>query len=55
VDWARQQGIPYLYLGFRVAGNSSMRYKARYRPHQLLAGRPELAEDPVWEPGRQLD
>ena len=54
VDWARQRGIPYLYLGFRVAGNPSMLYKARYRPHQLLCGRPEQAEDPVWEPGAAL-
>jgi len=55
VDWARQRGIPYLYLGFRVADNPSMRYKARYRPHQLLRDRPPLDEAPVWEPGAALD
>ncbi|MCB1056162.1 MAG: arginyltransferase [Acidobacteria bacterium] len=51
VRLARDDGIPWLYLGFRVAGNPSMRYKAQYRPHQLLEGRPDLSEEPEWSPG----
>ncbi len=48
IRWARERKVPYLYLGFRVDGNGSMRYKARYRPHEVLEGRPEPVDDPVW-------
>lgn len=49
--WAKRRGIPYLYLGYRVWGNRSMRYKARYRPHQVLEGRPLMEEPPRWRTG----
>lgn len=45
---ARELGLPHLYLGYWVAGNASMRYKAGYRPHELLSGRPELTEGAAW-------
>jgi arginine-tRNA-protein transferase len=48
VDEARQAGLPHLYLGYRVAGCASLRYKAAFRPHELLYGRPEMHEPPVW-------
>ncbi len=51
VELARARGAPYLYLGYRIAGNASMRYKATYRPHQVLEGRPEEGEEPAWRPG----
>jgi len=51
VDFARMLGVPYLYLGYRVEGNASMAYKARYRPHEILAGRPGAEETPLWQPG----
>ncbi|MCB1035528.1 MAG: arginyltransferase [Acidobacteria bacterium] len=50
IRWAQSRGIPYLYLGFRVDGNPSMSYKGRYRPHEILAGRPEMSEEPSWRP-----
>lgn len=49
IELARSTGRPHVYLGYRVEGNASMRYKARYRPHQVLVGRPELDERPDWE------
>jgi len=45
---AKARGIGNLYLGYWVEGNQSMHYKARYRPHEILAGRPELDEAPRW-------
>lgn len=51
IQLARHRGLSWVYLGFRVAGNASMRYKSRYRPHQLLDDRPGLVEDPVWRAG----
>jgi arginine-tRNA-protein transferase len=45
---ARDQGKTHVYLGFRTNGCPSMGYKARFRPHELLAGRPEMDEEPLW-------
>jgi arginine-tRNA-protein transferase len=32
--WAVQQGLEYYYLGYWIAANRSMRYKADYGPHE---------------------
>jgi arginyl-tRNA--protein-N-Asp/Glu arginylyltransferase len=48
VELARQRGIPHVYLGYRVLGCASMRYKATFRPHELLVGRPGADEAPRW-------
>ncbi len=50
IDLARELGAPYLYLGFWIEGNESMRYKANYRPHEILAGRPGVDAEAVWRP-----
>jgi leucyl-tRNA---protein transferase len=48
VALAGQRGIPHVYLGYRVLGCASMRYKAAFRPHELLVGRPGPEEEPQW-------
>lgn len=48
VEQALAEGLRHLYLGFRVADCASMAYKARYRPHELLEGRPRDADEPTW-------
>ncbi|MHB8879664.1 MAG: arginyltransferase [Myxococcaceae bacterium] len=48
LEAARAHGIPHVYLGFRVMGCPSMRYKASFRPHELLEGRPGFDEEPRW-------
>ena len=45
---ARDHGLKHLYLGYRVLGCPSMEYKAQFRPHELLQGRPADGETPVW-------
>jgi arginyl-tRNA--protein-N-Asp/Glu arginylyltransferase len=47
---ARQRGIPHVYLGYRVLGCASMRYKGTFHPHELLQGRPGPEEEPQWIP-----
>jgi arginine-tRNA-protein transferase len=54
VDRARAAGKAYVYLGFRVMGCASMRYKAGFLPHQLLDGRPDDAEPPRWRRSEEL-
>ena len=39
-----------MYLGYRVLGCASLVYKSKYVPHELLVGRPEFGEPPVWVP-----
>lgn len=48
VELARERGIPHVYLGYRVAGCPSMRYKAGFQPHELLQGLPGPDEIPRW-------
>ncbi len=45
---ARAEGKRHVYLGYRVLGCFSMRYKAGFLPHQLLQGRPDAREAPQW-------
>jgi len=45
---ARAKVIPYLYLGYRVAGCASLAYKQRFQPQQVLVGWPDDDETPVW-------
>ena len=33
---AREEGLPYVYLGYWVEGSARMQYKIRYRPMELL-------------------
>jgi arginine-tRNA-protein transferase len=50
VRLARARGQGHVYLGFRIEGCASMRYKARFRPHELLEDRPGAGETPRWRP-----
>jgi arginyl-tRNA--protein-N-Asp/Glu arginylyltransferase len=36
VEECRRRGVPWLYLGYHVAGGLGMAYKTDYRPHQIL-------------------
>ena len=38
IDHCRNEGFPYYYLGFFVAGSPTMAYKARFRPNEVLVG-----------------
>ena len=45
IDECRRRGVPFLYLGYYVAGSPNMAYKAGYRPNEVLG------EDGRWRPG----
>jgi arginine-tRNA-protein transferase len=36
IDWCRQQGITFYYLGFWIRGCATMQYKSRFRPAEVL-------------------
>ena len=50
VELARHRGLERVYLGYWIADNPSMSYKAGYHPHEILEGRPQRDEEPVWRP-----
>lgn len=45
IDECRRRGVPFLYLGYYVAGSPTMAYKAGYRPNEVLG------DDGRWSPG----
>lgn len=38
IEWVKQQGLPYLYLGYWVPNSPKMKYKAQYSPLEVLLG-----------------
>jgi arginine-tRNA-protein transferase len=48
IDDARLHGKAHVYLGYCVAGCASLKYKASYRPHEHLVGRPGFNEEALW-------
>ena len=48
LELARALGKRWVYLGFRVEGCPSLRYKGRFHPQEALLTRPELGDPPVW-------
>lgn len=49
IELARELGCQHVYLGYRVEGCDSLKYKGAFRPHELLEGRPALDEKAVWK------
>jgi arginyl-tRNA--protein-N-Asp/Glu arginylyltransferase len=49
IDEARRRGLPWVYLGYYVAGCPSMEYKPRFRPNEIRS------VDGVWHPFRGLE
>ena len=48
ISIAKQNNIPYLYLGYWIKDHFSMGYKERYAPFEVLENRPNLDEDTIW-------
>jgi arginine-tRNA-protein transferase len=46
--FAKAGGFDRLYLGYWVRENASLAYKARFKPYELLRGRPELDQSAEW-------
>jgi arginine-tRNA-protein transferase len=50
VEYARLRGLRHVYLGYRVEGCDSLRYKGRFQPQERLLGRVEDGQQPRWIP-----
>ncbi|MGB3457661.1 MAG: arginyltransferase [Litorimonas sp.] len=50
IERARQEALPYLYLGYWVPGSPKMDYKARFRPAEVLGHRGWTPMPPLPKP-----
>ena len=50
IQYAQENNIRYLHLGYWIEGCPSLEYKSRYRPHEILQDYPEDDQEPVWLP-----
>ncbi|MFZ5472242.1 MAG: hypothetical protein ACOZIN_22650 [Myxococcota bacterium] len=48
LELARQWNKQHVYLGYRVEGCPSLRYKGNFAPHQLLVGKVEPGAPAPW-------
>jgi arginine-tRNA-protein transferase len=39
VEFARRQGLPFVYLGYWIDGSRKMRYKNRFQPQEHLTAK----------------
>ncbi|MGZ6124200.1 MAG: arginyltransferase [Myxococcales bacterium] len=50
IEYARRRGLSHVYLGYRVEGCVSLRYKGRFRPQERLRGRVDGEQPARWAP-----
>lgn len=50
IQFAKETGRKWLYLGYWIAENASMAYKNRFTPHEILDRYIGDDEEPVWKP-----
>jgi arginine-tRNA-protein transferase len=48
IKLAKENNIPYIYLGYWIKDHLSMGYKEKYKPFEYLVNRPTLQEIPIW-------
>jgi arginine-tRNA-protein transferase len=48
IKLAKENDIPYIYLGYWIKDHLSMGYKEKYKPFEYLVNRPTLQETPIW-------
>ncbi len=48
IEYAREKGLEWIYLGYYVEGCQSLAYKKDYDPLHILESRPEETMEPRW-------
>ncbi|BDY13243.1 arginyltransferase [Hydrogenimonas cancrithermarum] len=50
IQFAKQMGLEWIYLGYWVEGCRSFAYKTNFKPIEVLEGFPPLTQEPKWQP-----
>ncbi len=48
IVFAKEYGLEWIYLGYYVENAKSLKYKADYKPYQILQGFPSLDDEVIW-------
>ncbi len=48
IELAQELNLNWIYLGYYVQECGSLNYKAKYTPHKILEGRPDIDEEFIW-------
>ena len=48
IEFARKRELSWIYLGYYVEECRSLRYKAHFKPYQILKNAPSENETPIW-------
>lgn len=48
IEYAKDRGLDYVYLGYWIGGNPSMDYKRHFHPHEILKQFPLSKAPPHW-------
>jgi len=48
IQIAQENNLEWIYMGYYVNGCQSLEYKSRYKPYQILQGRPDDEHEPSW-------
>ncbi|MDH5464712.1 MAG: arginyltransferase [Thiovulaceae bacterium] len=49
IEFAKEKGLDWIYLGYYVKDCDSLNYKADYQPQETLQGRPDLHQHTIWK------
>ncbi len=50
IEFAKKRELEWIYLGYYVKYCNSLKYKAEYKPYQILKNNPSLQEKDIWQP-----
>jgi arginine-tRNA-protein transferase len=48
IEFAKEMGLKWIYLGYAVQNSDSLNYKFDYKPQKRLINHPELEDEAIW-------
>jgi len=49
INFCKRNGLNFVYLGYWVKENTSLKYKENFKPFEVLVGRPDEFSPAIWE------
>jgi arginine-tRNA-protein transferase len=48
IEFAKEMGLKWIYLGYAVENCDSLNYKFDYKPQKRLINNPDLEDEAIW-------